>query len=78
MSVKEPTPCTVCYGSGQAALFTSLVECPSCDGLGWWLPDDYKEFFGELAENIYGNKIVIGMGAGSISNWIRDLPNNLK
>jgi len=51
VSVKEPTPCTVCHGSGQAALFTSLVECPSCDGLGWWLPDDYKEFFGELSES---------------------------
>ena len=29
-------------------------------------------------QNIYGNKIVIGMGAGSISNWIRELPNLLK
>jgi len=28
-----------------------------------------------VKQNIYGNKIVIGMGAGSISNWIRDLPN---
>ena len=25
-------------------------------------------------QNIYGDKIVIGMGAGSISNWIRELP----
>ena len=31
-----------------------------------------------VKQNIYGNKIVIGMGAGSISNWIRDLPNNIK
>ena len=31
-----------------------------------------------VKQNIYGNKIVIGMGAGSISNWIRELPNNLK
>ena len=29
-------------------------------------------------QNIYGNKIVIGMGAGSISNWIRELPNLIK
>ena len=29
-------------------------------------------------QNIYGNKIVIGMGAGSVSNWIRELPNLLK
>ena len=28
-----------------------------------------------IKNNIYGNKIVIGMGAGSISNWMRNLPN---
>ncbi len=28
-----------------------------------------------IKQNIQGEKIVIGMGAGSISNWIRDLPN---
>ncbi|MBD1160653.1 UDP-N-acetylmuramate--L-alanine ligase, partial [Pelagibacterales bacterium SAG-MED15] len=28
-----------------------------------------------IKQNIHGNKIVIGMGAGSISNWVRDLPN---
>ena len=27
-----------------------------------------------LKQNIYGDKIVIGMGAGSISNWIKKLP----
>ena len=27
--------------------------------------------------NIYGKKIVIGMGAGSISGWIRELPKML-
>jgi len=31
-----------------------------------------------VKQNIYGNKIVIGMGAGSISNWIRDLPRHIK
>tara|TARA_B100001540_G_scaffold311860_1_gene331989 strand:+ start:59 stop:1456 length:1398 start_codon:yes stop_codon:yes gene_type:complete len=31
-----------------------------------------------VKQNIYGNKIVIGMGAGSISNWIRDLPKFVK
>ena len=31
-----------------------------------------------VKQNIYGDKIVIGMGAGSISNWIRDLPNYIK
>ncbi len=27
-----------------------------------------------LKNNMYGKKIVVGMGAGSISNWMRDLP----
>ncbi len=29
-------------------------------------------------KNVYGDKIVIGMGAGSISNWIRNLPKLIK
>jgi len=28
-----------------------------------------------IKQNIYGKKIVIGMGAGSISNWLKELPN---
>ena len=28
-------------------------------------------------QNIYGQKVVIGMGAGSISNWMKDLPKLL-
>ena len=27
-----------------------------------------------LKQNIYGKKIVVGMGAGSISNWMKKLP----
>ena len=27
-----------------------------------------------LKKNMYGKKIVIGMGAGTISNWMRELP----
>ena len=30
-----------------------------------------------IKQNIFGKKIVVGMGAGSISNWIRDLQNKL-
>ncbi len=30
-----------------------------------------------VKQNIHGNKIVIGMGAGSISNWIREIPKYL-
>ena len=28
-----------------------------------------------IRQNTFDNQIVIGMGAGSISNWIRNLPN---
>ena len=31
-----------------------------------------------LKKNMYGKKIVIGMGAGSISNWMRELPRLIK
>ena len=31
-----------------------------------------------LKQNMYGKKIVVGMGAGSISNWVKDLPNLMK
>ena len=30
-----------------------------------------------LKKTAYGNKIYIGMGAGSISNWMRNLKNNI-
>ena len=31
-----------------------------------------------LKTNMHGKKIVIGMGAGSISNWMRKLPKLMK
>ena len=31
-----------------------------------------------IKKNIYGKKIVIGMGAGTISNWMRELPELIK
>ena len=31
-----------------------------------------------LKNNMYGKKIVIGMGAGTISNWMRNLPDLIK
>ena len=31
-----------------------------------------------LKQNMYGKKIVVGMGAGSISSWIKELPNLMK
>ena len=30
-----------------------------------------------IKANIYGKKIVIGMGAGTISTWMRELPKLL-
>jgi len=35
---------------------------------------DNLELVKFILQNIYGDKIVIGMGAGSISNWMRELP----
>ena len=31
-----------------------------------------------IKQNVYGDKIVIGMGAGSISSWMRHLPELIK
>ena len=30
------------------ALFTSLILCRTCDGLGWTIPASYKNFFDDL------------------------------
>ena len=35
---------------------------------------DKKQLAKYLKQNMSGKKIVIGMGAGSISNWIKELP----
>ena len=40
-----------------------------------FLVDDLKQLSKFLKKNMYGKKIVIGMGAGTITNWIRELPN---
>ena len=39
-----------------------------------FLVDDRIQLAKFLKKNMYGKKIVIGMGAGSISNWMRELP----
>ena len=38
---------------------------------------DEKNLAKYVKKNVYGKKIVIGMGAGSISSWMRNLPNFL-
>ena len=31
-----------------------------------------------LKNSMYGKKLIVGMGAGSISSWIRDLPKLIR
>ena len=38
------------------------------------LVDDKLQLAKYIKSNLYGQKIVIGMGAGTISNWMRELP----
>ena len=40
-----------------------------------FLVNDKYELAKFIKHNIYGKKIVIGMGAGSISAWMKELPN---
>ena len=42
-----------------------------------FLVDDKFQLAKFIKTNIYGKKIVIGMGAGSISSWMRELPKLL-
>ena len=39
--------------------------------------EDQLQLAKYVKSNIYGKKIVIGMGAGSISSWMRELPKYL-
>ena len=43
-----------------------------------FLINDNKQLAKFIKNNIYGKKIVIGMGAGTISNWMRKLPEMIK
>ena len=43
-----------------------------------FLVNDSKQLAKFIKTNIYGKKIVIGMGAGTISNWMRKLPEFIK
>ena len=36
-----------------------------------------EDLYKFINQSIYGNKIVIGMGAGSISSWMRNLKNKI-
>jgi len=41
------------------------------------LVEDNSQLAKFIKTNIYGKKIVIGMGAGTISSWMRELPELL-
>ena len=43
-----------------------------------FLVDDKFQLAKFIKVNIYGKKIVVGMGAGTVSNWIRRLPDLMK
>ena len=47
-------------------------------GVKLFMVENNKQLSRYLKENMYGKKIVVGMGAGSISNWIKDLPSLMK
>tara|TARA_Y100000034_G_scaffold124946_1_gene173831 strand:+ start:8261 stop:8479 length:219 start_codon:yes stop_codon:yes gene_type:complete len=51
MKQEESSPCVICYGTGQQALFTSVVLCQYCDGLGWELSTSYKTFFEHMSKH---------------------------
>jgi len=40
-----------------------------------FLVKDQHQLSNFIKHNVYGKKVVIGMGAGSISNWMKELPN---
>ena len=42
-----------------------------------FLVDDKFQLAKYVKNNIYGKKIVMGMGAGTISTWMRELPKLL-
>ena len=39
--------------------------------------EDKIDLFKFLRKNMYGKKIIIGMGAGTISNWIREFSKSI-
>ncbi len=43
-----------------------------------FLVNDKNQLAKFIKKNMYGKKIVIGMGAGSVSNWISELPQLIK
>ena len=40
-----------------------------------FIVDDQYQLANFIKSNIYGKKIVVGMGAGTISAWMKELPS---
>ena len=57
----------------------TLITDKTYDGvvIKLFLVDDKYQLAKYIKHNIYGDKIVIGMGAGSISSWMREMPKFL-
>ena len=47
-------------------------------GVNLFMVENINQLAKYLKNNMYGKKIVVGMGAGSISNWIKELPSLMK
>ena len=75
--VPAPIPITIFF-----PLIFFLINLASCK-LSFTKNNFTFEFFiislaKFIKRNIYGKKMVIGMGAGTISNWMRKLPELMK
>ena len=58
--------------------FTFAKEIIKNSKVRLFLINDKKQLAQFLKNNMFGKKIVIGMGAGTISNWMKELPDLIK
>ena len=65
------------FGGGDSALDWA-VELSKNSKVNLVIVNEEKDILKYVKQNIFGDKIVIGMGAGSISNWMRSLEHKLK
>jgi UDP-N-acetylmuramate--alanine ligase len=82
LSFKKANSVILCpvYSAGEKIklgfnYFNYAKEIMKNSKVNVFMVKDQHELAKFIKQNIYGKKIVIGMGAGSISNWIRELPN---
>jgi len=82
LSFKKANSVILCpiYSAGEKLklgfnYFNYAKEIMKNSKVNVFMVKDQYELAKFIKQSIYGKKIVIGMGAGSISNWIRELPN---